>query len=103
MFAIRDVLRQNAGTEAPLMSAEDSDAGGYSDPERGEVLPRAEVETTGSDSSDPETGESQNVNSLGNPIPEEKPVPDPAKTLANAGDDLYGELQDACPSDAFIV
>jgi hypothetical protein len=25
------------------------------------------------------------------------------KTLANKADDLYGELRDACPSDAFVV
>jgi len=71
MFRIRDVLRQNIGTEAPLMSSMDDPA----DDSGGAMA----------SSVDPDTGEAITVDAAGDTVAEEKTVPDTADTLANAG------------------
>ena len=71
MFRIRDVLRQTEGTEAPLMSSMDDPA----DDSGGAMA----------SSVDPETNQPVTVDAAGDQVPEEKPVPDAAATLANAG------------------
>jgi len=73
MFRIRDVLRQTEGTEAPLMSSMDDPA----DDSGGAMA----------SSVDPETNQPVTVDAAGDTVPEEKPVPDAADTLANAGGD----------------